>query len=215
MNPELNAAIWGAIAGALMSLLITIALPLLRRCIITWCVSISADVPHDGLARFRVVNGSFWTINDAILYITLDFKEQQTLPALKDWRAHIEPGRFVPLKSDQLCWSVRDPDPNPMKVSILAKERQPFAPCSIDKEVITIPSEEGWPSMDEKDENDKIKKIGSHARVFLRRQSYKGWLKFVSADTDARYFRIEINPDSVDNPCTIEPVCRFDAPSDV
>ncbi|MGD0208791.1 MAG: hypothetical protein ABSC89_14420 [Verrucomicrobiota bacterium] len=83
----------------------------------------------------------------------------------------------------------------------MAKERQPFSLCHIGR-YITILSEEGWPPL-------------NIARVFLQRKTYKGWLKFVSADTDARYFRIEINPDCANSPYTIEPVCRFDAPSDI
>jgi hypothetical protein len=201
VNLELNAAIWGAITGALMSLLITLALPLLRRCIITWRVSISADVPHNGFARFRVANNSFWTINDAALYISLDFDKTDTL--LCPFTANttqIDPSRFVPLKDDQLCWSVQSPVPNPIRVTIFAKERQPFALCQIMPTCIEIPSEKGW----------------VNARVFLRRgKIYKGVLKIVSADTSARYFRIVIDPDSGGNPCTIESVCRFDIQADI
>jgi len=212
MNPELNAAIWGAITGGFMGLLVSlisdIALPRIRRWNLTREISILRDLPHEGFARFRVVNNGFWTINDAMLYIALDICKEDTVlghfacnPSDLRFIAHIEPHRFVPLTGDQLCWNVRDPKPNPMKVSILAKERQPFSLCHIGQ-CITIPSEEGWPP-------------SNHARVFLQRKTYKGWLKFVSADTDARYFRIEINPDSADCPCTIESACRFDVPSDI
>src|ERR1022692_3262328 len=125
MNAELNAAIWGAITGALMSMLITLALPFLRRCIMTWRISILTDQPHDGFARFRVVNCGFWTINDAMLYLALEFKKEDVIPAsfFPRCRSHIEPDRFVPLNGDQICWNVRSPNPNPMKVMILAKER--------------------------------------------------------------------------------------------
>lgn len=62
-------ALWGALAGGLMSLLVTllslVALPRLRRWNLTQHTSITTDLPHMGHARLRVVNGGFWTINDA------------------------------------------------------------------------------------------------------------------------------------------------------
>lgn len=108
--------------------------------------------------------------------------------------AFIKPGQFVPVESQQLCWSVRSPAVNPMRVDIFAKERQPLSPCAIDNDLITLPSEEGWtfPS-----DRPRI------ARVFLRRRRYSGVLKIISADTDARFFGLEINPENSRDPLTI------------
>jgi hypothetical protein len=197
---KLYVALWGAIAGGLMSLMVNllfgIAFPRFRRWSLTRQISIVTDPPHGGHARFRVVNGGYWTIQDATLYIDLDFQEKDTMhPPYTGGTAHIEPTRFVPLRGDQLCWSVRSPTPNPMKVAIFAKERQPFSPCYIEPTFITIPSEDGWSH-------------GATRRVFLRPKRYTGTLKLVSADTDARYFSIVIDPSSASTPCTVEPTCR-------
>jgi len=182
----------------IVNLLFTVILPRMRRRSLTRHISIVTDPPHAGHARFRVVNGGYWTINNATLYLDLDFQERDTmLPPYTGRTAHIQPTRFVPLRGDQLCWSVRSPTPNPMSVSIFAKERQPFSPCHIGPTVITIPSEEGW-------SHEAI------VRVFLRPQLYTGRLTLVSADTDARYFSIVIDPSSASTPCTIEPICHRD-----
>jgi hypothetical protein len=179
----------GAIGG-LVSLLVNIFtnvyLPTIRRRRLTKQIAIGTDPPHDGHARHRAINGGFWTINEAILYLQLDFVEADTLQPPQGINVYIRPGSFVPLSQEQLCWSVF---PNPMKVSVLAKEEQPFSPCKIRQDGILIPSERGWPS--------------GIARVFLRRQPYTGRLKIVSADTDARWFQVRIDPDNTDNPCTI------------
>lgn len=188
------AAVVGGAVSLLVNLVVQVWLPRLRRWNLTRKVSIIADPPHDGNARFRVVNGGYWTIADAILYLQLDFREGDTLPPTADLQVHIAPGRFAPLSGDQLCWSVR---PNPMKVDILAKERQPFSPCKILPGGILIPAEGGWPP--------------AVARVLLRFRVYTGHLRLVSADTDARTFRIRIDPTTPDTPCTITPTGeRFD-----
>lgn len=121
----LLAAVLGGFVSLLVNLVIQVLLPRFRRWNLTRRLSIITDPPHDGNARFRAVNGGYWTIADAILYLQLDFKEADTLPATPDLNLYIEPGRFAPLSGDQLCWSVT---PNPMKVDILAKEQQPFSP---------------------------------------------------------------------------------------
>src|SRR5207247_277565 len=146
-SARLYAAIWGAVTGGFISLLVNllfnIALPRVRRWNLTRRISIVAEPPHHGHARFRVINGGYWTINDAILYLSLDIQEQDTKPSPYTFlTAHIYPGRFVPLSGDPLCWSVRSPILNPMRVAIFAKERQPFSPCKVESNCIVIPSEE-------------------------------------------------------------------------
>jgi hypothetical protein len=195
---KIIAAIWGAIAGGLMSLIVNlifnVIVPRMRRWKLTRRVSIWTDPPSGGHTRFRIVNDGFWTINDATLYITLDVQSADVIAPPNGNRAHIHPHNFVPITGDQLCWSVRHPTINPMRVPIYAKERQPFSPCLITPNWISIPSEEGWPP-------------DNYARVFLRRRRYTGTVKLVSADTNARCFKIIIDPDCAANPCTIEPTC--------
>jgi len=150
------------------------------------------DPPHNGNRRFRVVNGGFWSVNEATLYLTLDIQEQDTVPA-EGLKVHIAPGRFVPLSGEPLCWSSQPrTTPNPMKITILAKECQPFSPCQIRPDGILIPSEEGWPP-------------AATARVLLRRRRYTGVLKIVSADTNARFFQIRIDPETTPL-CVITPL---------
>ena len=193
-------ALWGALAGGFMSLIVTlsatIALPRLRRWNLTRQISITQDPPHNGNARFGVANAGFWTIADAMLYLYLDIREQDVLPPPDGFQAHIAPGRFVPLRDsgEQLRWSV---SPNPMKVDILAKENQPFSPCVIRADFIIIPSESGWggPSRPEGP--------ASVARVFLRRKVYTGRLTVVTADTNGHIYDVRIDPYSALVPCTI------------
>jgi len=200
-NHQNLSAVWaGALAGGLVSFIVnwlfSIVLPWCRRFRLTRNISIIGELPQDGLLRCRVINGGQWTINDATLYVDLDCKLEDTLPA--NGRAFIGREHFVPLSGDQLCWSVRSPKPNPMRVSLFAKERQAFILCHIGKEFITIPSEEGWSNPN------------GTVRVFLHPQRYTGRLKLVSADTDARYFSFVIDPDLADKPCAIEPICGDD-----
>jgi hypothetical protein len=198
---KIQLAIWGALAGGfvsvLVNLLFTVLAPRLRRWNLTRHVSILPDPTHGGHARFRVINGGYWTISEAMLYLSLDASPEDVLPVPNGWRAHIEPHRFVPVSGDQMCWSVRNPVPNPMKVSIYAKERQPFSLCHIENDRITIPSEEGWPPV-------------GHARVLLRRRRYTGVLKLVSADTNGCYFGVTIDPNAQLIPATIERLGFFE-----
>jgi hypothetical protein len=105
-----------------------------------------------------------------MLYLYLDIQEEDTLLPPAGILTWIRPGQFVPLSDsgEQLCWSVA---PNPMKVVIFAKERQPFSPCRITPDYILIPSESGWPP--------------KMARVLLRRRVYSGMLP-LSAQTPTR-----------------------------
>jgi hypothetical protein len=181
---KLELALWGAMAGGVVSLLVNLFLPWLRRLRLTHALSIEIDPPHGPIARLRVKNGGYWTIKDAIVYIALDFSCNDVITPPSGRAAFITPDDFVPLEGDQLCWSVRFPTPNPVKVDIFAKERQPICPCIIDANHIAIPSEEQG-------------RADGKQRVFLRRRRYDGQLKLVSADTDARYFSITIDPDSL------------------
>lgn len=85
-----------------------------------------------------------------------------------------------------------------MKVDIFAKDRQPLSSSALEQAAIVSPSAEGWGS--------------KAARVFLRQRRYIGALRIVSADTDARLFGIEIEPDRADHPTNIAPT--FGAPSE-
>jgi hypothetical protein len=182
---KIELAVWGAMAGGVVSLvvslLVNLFLPWLRRLRLTRALSIEVDPAHGPIARLRVTNGGYWTVKDAIVYIAIDFSRDDVMPPTPGSSAFITPDHFVPLEGDQLCWSVRSPTPNPIKVDIFAKERQPICPCIIEADYIVVPSEEQGLAEGKR-------------RVFLRRRRYDGRLKLVSADTDARYFSITIDP---------------------
>jgi hypothetical protein len=195
---KLQIALWGALAGGIVSLIVNFFLqsflPWLKRARLTRSVQVYAEVSHGVHARCRVYNGGFWTMGNAIAYITLNVTEEDVLNPPNGQDAFIKPGQFVPVADQQLCWSVRSPTVNPMRVDIFAKERQPFAPCAIDTDTIMIPSEEGWTFPCDR---PRI------ARVFLRQKQYNGFLKIVSADTNARFFALEIHPENSQHPLTV------------
>lgn len=132
-----------------------------------------------------------------MLYLSLDVSPEDLMPPPNGYRAHIDPNRFVPVSGDQMCWSVRNPIPNPMKVPIYAKERQPFSLCHIANGLITLPSEEGWPPE-------------GHARIFLLLRRYTGFLKLVSVDANGRYFRVTIDPNGHNSLATVENLRFFE-----
>ena len=164
--------------SASASLIVSTITPWLKRRNLTQRLQLYAEQDSGGYSRCRVYNGGYWTISQAVIYLSLDLDADDVLSPPVGYDAFIKPDKFVPLKGDQLCWAVRAPTINPMKVDIFAKERQPFSPCSIRDDMIIIPSEEGWERQ--------------NFRVFLRRKNYSGALKIVSADTDARFFHFSI-----------------------
>jgi hypothetical protein len=201
-------ATWAAIAGGLVSFITTLILgtlaPRIKRSNLTRRIKVYVEAIHGQHIRCRVYNGGYWTIGQAILYISVEFDSADILPPPAGQDAFIRPDHAVGLTGDQLVWSVRSPEVNPMKVDIYAKERQPFSPYGLHGDMIMIPSEHGW---------DFPKEGVRIARVFLKKKTYFGALKIVSADTNARYFNIEIQPDDVDKPIVISPVwkwrCKF------
>ena len=204
LHTKLLVALWGAVfggvTGGLINLLLSVLLPRIKRCNLTKGIEVYSIEPQGNVTRCRVYNGGYWTITQAVIYITLDFDPQnEVVDPPNNHDAFIKPGDNIPLEGDQLCWSVRWPTVNPMKVDIYAKERQPFSLCDIIDNKIMIPSEEGW----------DIPKTGPRrARTFLLRKTYYGALKVVSADTDARFFHITIKPDNNYASVEITPVCK-------
>jgi hypothetical protein len=184
-NSPVVPAAWGGLFGFLTSLIFNVCLPSIRRWWLTQSINVTVDQTQCNHARCRVSNAGYWTVKNAIIYLRLPFTKGETLDPPPGHQAHIRPDNFVPLDEEQLCWSVRSPAVNPMKVDIYAKERQPFSPCALTDpgDAIIIPSEDGWHPTGPK---EPVK------RVFLRRKNYAGFLKVVSEDTNGRFFRINI-----------------------
>jgi hypothetical protein len=185
------AAIFGGLASLLVNFVFNVGLPRLRRWNLTRHIRLITESTQDGFCRCRLYNGGFWTMSQATIYIRLEFRPTDVV---QGQQAFIQEGNAVPLEWDALCWSVRVPKPHPMRVDIFAKETQQFNPCLICGNMITIPSEEGWPSEGSK----------TIVRVCLQRKKYTGVLKVVSADTDARFFDFVIDPDDQE-PFNVEP----------
>jgi hypothetical protein len=206
------ALVWASI-GAFVSTMISYELfPYWRRKRLTKRLTVSGDQTHGNQARGRVCNGGFWTIKNAIIYLRLPLCKDDVLDPPPGHKAHIRPDHIVPIDEEQLCWSVRAPTINPVKIDIYAKERQPFSPCALTdpRDKIIIPSEEGWPQPVDK-YHDTL--TTPHMRVFLRPKNYTGVLKVVSEETDARYFRIEMINDTQKFEINIQPtsIAEWDA----
>ena len=148
LQSKLQLALWGAAAGGVVSIVVNLFLsafvPRASRWNLTRHLRVYAEAPHGTYARCRVFNGGYWTIGQAMAYLSLEYTKEDVIDPPPDNEAFIRPDCFIPLSEDQLCWSVRAPDKNPMKVDIFAKEKQPLALCTIDGQIISIPSEEGW-----------------------------------------------------------------------
>ncbi len=199
---HLESTMWGPIAGAitgglaslLINLIFSIAMPRIRRWNLTRSIGIYPEKTHGFHTRLRVFNGGYWTLGNAVCYISIDATEEDVIPPPPNEKAFVTPDHFVPLEEMQVCWSVWYPTINPMKVDIYAKERQPLSPCGFNDEFIMIPSEHGGVIQEN---HSRI------ARVFLRRKRYSAVLKIVTADTDARYFQLIIDPENKAMPLTI------------
>ncbi len=197
-NIRLQVTLLGAIAGGVVSLVVNTVLntmmPRIRRWNLTRKIRVYAEPRIGNHSRLRVVNGGYWTLGNSICYISIDATADDVLPPPPGEDAFVKPGEFAPLEEMQLCWSVRFPTINPMKVDIYANEHQPLSPCAFRDNFVEIPSEHGW-------SNPRI------ARVYLRRKSYTAILKIVSADSNARRFRLTIDPENKAMPVTIAAMC--------
>ena len=194
---KLHLAIWGAAFGAAASLIVNYVfaslVPRITRCNLTRHLRVHALPNLAGIALCRVHNGGYWTIGQAIAYLQLEFADDDVLQPPEGQKAFIKPGRIAH-DYGQLCWSVRAPTENPVKVDIFAKESQHLGLCEIEEQHIMVPSEEGWEDSQERH---------PRARVFLVRKKYLGVLKIVSADTNAKCFGVEIDPERIDRAVVI------------
>lgn len=181
---------------ALISFLVSVATglilyevqPRMRRGGLTKKLAIRDVNRHGVHANLSVYNGGYFTIGNAVAYLTVESSPSDILDSpFKDVATFINPAAPLELREMPLCWSIRAPVRNPMKTDIYAKEATALSPFAIHPQCIEIPSEEGW-------YHEKGKTRA--ARVFLRRKKYKGLLKLVSNDTNARVFRIELDPDA-------------------
>ena len=193
-------AFWGAFFAALLALTAGAIKFWFKRSLLTCRLKVFADLPHGNHFRCGVFNGGSLPVRNAAIYISLDCIKDDTCKPPDGHDAIIRPDHFVPLKEGQLCWSTRSSAAMyPTKTDIYAKECQGFSPFAFTnpKDMLMVPSEEGWPRF--KDEPLKM-------RIFLKPKPYKGYLKIVSEDTNAKCYKITINPADTGNPIQLQRV---------
>lgn len=130
----------------------------------------------------RIVNDSRFNMGKAIAYITIVHEVDDILPPPPGRNAYNERLAGLVPREVQLCWAVQElaSNLNPMRVEIYPGEKQPLAFGSVEDNLIEIFSE----------------KCREPARVFLVRKIYKGTLKVVCMDCQAKEFPFEIDPDA-------------------
>lgn len=182
-------ALFSGLLIALVGQFVTlIGWPTWKRAFLTRSITLAPDANQGGSARFKAGNGSFWTMSQASLFLTLEITPEDVL----DGPVFIGPGdRFVPLLFDSLCWNMRHDGKNAVRIDLRAGEQQGFTLCGRCGNHIEIPSEDGW---------------SGTKRVFLKRhRTYCGRLSFVSADTDAVEYLVRIHSDG-DTICELLPI---------
>jgi hypothetical protein len=184
-----NAGI-GLLTGIIGSFIGFACWPWLRRCRIRRGLRVMPE-PFAGTGGIwcRVANGSPFTMGKAIAYISIDHQLEDMMDPPQGRDAYNKRQDGVFLREGQLCWAVQEGGVNPMRVDIYSGEQQPLCFGSVETQFIEILSE----------------KCHSPARVFLRRQKYKGALKVVCMDCEAKTFPFEIDPDEKN--CPIKVIC--------
>lgn len=208
MDVRATAAIIGALAGGLMSLLVNEVRDWWRIKRTTKGISLGAEKRAGSRVTARVKNGSKHCIHTAVAYISLDHDRDDVLTPPKHFLAFISPAHPKKLEEDRLCWAVAAPLPNPPSVDIFPGERQvlDIADFGENSGWVEIPSEVGWSSgqTEAETKREDIKRLSS--RVFLRAgKRYQGTIKIVSASTRRRVFKVEIDPSNASEPLRVLP----------
>lgn len=180
----MKSAIIAGIVSLVVSLMVYIFKEQFNRLLLTWCLSIKPTKKHENYIRLRISNNYYSTIKKARLYLTIDHKEDDVLTPPENADAFIKPTAYSKLKDGRICWSFRTLDKkNPSEIDIFAKEEPDTNICHVQNDKIIISSEEGW---------------NGTKRVFLKNRRYRGEIKIVSENTNAKRFKIEILPESME-----------------
>ncbi len=74
-NIKIQLALWGAAAGGVASLIINlffnVFIPRISRWNLTRCIKAYPEAPHGIHARCRIYNSGYWTIGQAMAYLSL------------------------------------------------------------------------------------------------------------------------------------------------
>ena len=190
-------ALTGALAGAVVSFTLNVAYPWFRVSWISWRLSFEPQnrVGHRVTARVR--NRTSYVMRDAVAYVTINNELADVAEPIGD--AFTDPRTRKQVVEDRLCWSIAG---NPFHLDIYPDEAQSLDIAGFEDGTagrIEIPSEEGWSS-------SRAAGQPIRSRVFLRGgKKYLGKISVVSADSRARVFYIEIDPNDPDRPLKLKP----------
>lgn len=192
MEHEVEASIWGAVAGGIIAMSIEVWYPIIKRWRLTRSLRIELAQEQPPFLRITVRNGGYWTLHNATAYLTLGVGLDDILSPPSGLNAYIKPGFATELVDQCLCWSVRINGHNPSRIDIFAKECQAINLCYVGRQhdivnegMLALPSEEGWFGP-----NHEFKTL----RAFLRTGRYVGRLRITSEDSDGRDFDVVIDP---------------------
>jgi len=136
--------LFGAVAGALMSLVVNFWLDWNRRTGLHRNLLLEPQQKSGCRVTARVHNGYVLPMNHVCAYITVKHDSSDVLHVPSGYKAYIKPGDHK-FDEDRLCWSVAG---NPPYVDIYAGEKQALDVIEIDPSGnwIQIPSERGGES---------------------------------------------------------------------
>jgi hypothetical protein len=188
MSIETTAAIIGALVGAISGGLVSFVIFFLQD-------RIKAQQVYEGLqftispARGlsvggRVKNKSPYPIRNCWAYITLHYEDDDIISAGETYIRREEPSQLI---EDRLCWSIAD---NPATMDICPGESQALniAVFAWNNNHFFIVSEK----------NNKPYRVCLKAH-----KEYRGWIKIVNFETEAKCYPIVINAQDKINPILI------------
>jgi len=172
--------LFGAIAGALMSLVVNFWSDWKRRKGLLRNLKLDPQPKSQCRITARVHNGYVLPLSHVYAYISVEYEPSDVMNPPCGYEAFIKPNE-PKFEEDRLCWSMAG---NPAYVDIYAGEKQALDVVEIDPSGnwIQIPSESGWGVG------------GGTARVFLKTKKYNASIKIVSKETEAKEFPLEIDP---------------------
>lgn len=193
---EITVAIIGALAGGLASFIVNIAFPSYVTSCVLKNMSLRFTRVHGASVQCRLINGSSWPINRAIVYITIYHSHNDLLQPPPGKHAFITKHNPTDIIEDRMSWSVAFPDSNRLEIDVFPGEEQVITPFRLSEYHIEVVSEQGFAG---------VWKPEDSSRAFLRKQKYKGVFKVVSASAKAKTFAFELDPNDLDKALLIKP----------
>jgi hypothetical protein len=170
----------GALMGGLVSFWNTRLQDFLKRKALHRKLRLIPIEAFQNKVAVRVFNGHVLPLTDCWAYITLHFEKSDIVDPPDGRPTVISPQHPAHLTEDRLCWSTHYPSQNPAIVDIYSGEYQSL-------EVFVFEPTGKWLGI-------LSEKHSNPYRVFLRGDKvYLGTLRFITRETEAKMFRIEID----------------------